>query len=72
MARRSSDPDNELGEVEILFGKHNGKTLDETPLKYLDWLVGQDFVKRDTEFNNALRAYMAQDWVQEELRKELD
>jgi uncharacterized protein (DUF3820 family) len=33
----------EPGNVKLTFGKHKGKTLSETPIKYLEWMLGEKF-----------------------------
>jgi hypothetical protein len=49
------------------FGKHRGKTiekianhgLDHEGLRYLDWLVGQDFVKKEKpDLFHAIQEYL--------------
>lgn len=33
--------------VTLNFGKHKGKSLEDIPVEYLDWLIGQDWLKSD-------------------------
>lgn len=42
-----------LGAIEMPFGAHAGKTLDDVPLEYLDWLC-----RSQEEFYKNLRAYL--------------
>ncbi len=42
-----------LGATVMLFGSHQGKTFDETPLEYLDWLC-----RSHEEFYKDLKAYL--------------
>ncbi len=45
-------PDN----YKLTFGKHKGEELDKVPLKYLDWLIGQDWLFADAR--KAISAYL--------------
>lgn len=42
-----------LGAMEMPFGQHHGKSLDECPLDYLDWLC-----RSQEDFYKSLRAYL--------------
>lgn len=42
-----------LGDCRITFGAHAGKSLDEIPIDYLDWLC-----REQEEFYRTLRAYL--------------
>lgn len=35
------------GDVVMPFGKHKGECLADIPVGYLDWLIGQDFLRGD-------------------------
>jgi hypothetical protein len=52
---RGYDP----GDCTVLFdgSKHHGKTLREVPIAYVDWLLGQDWVKPDSFFGRMLHLY---------------
>ncbi len=52
------------------FGKYTGIKLEEIPLKYLDWLIGQDWLKDPVKM--CVEEYMSNDTVQRELDSELD
>jgi hypothetical protein len=49
----------DAGGCTILFegSKHYGRTLREVPVAYVDWLLGQDWVKPDSFFGRMLRLY---------------
>ncbi len=51
------------------FGKHKGKPLDEVPLLYLDWLVGQE-VKGF--LGMILKEYLNGPTIKAQLDKELE
>ncbi len=60
----------EASGVCLPFGKHRGKSLDDIAsdddgLIYLDWLVGQTWVR--TDLKDALEVYMGQKIIQEKL-----
>lgn len=62
----------DVQDVRLPFGKHKGKTLDaiaetDDGLKYLDWLVGQDWLKGD--LRNCVEAYLADETIKTELKK---
>lgn len=62
----------EHGQKRLTFGKHNGKRLDECPLPYLDWLLGQTWFK--PSWPNEYRMvseYMSDPAIQVELGHEL-
>lgn len=46
------------GGYRLTFGKHKGQTLDEIPLRYLDWCLGQDWLFPDAR--KAIAAYLNQ------------
>ena len=56
-------------------GTHQGVDLDtvaasDEGLRYLDWMVGSDvwWARADTEFGKALRTYLEDEKIQEEVR----
>ncbi len=55
-----------LSETVVPFGAHQGKTFDETPLGYLDWLGGQPWVSYG-EFAKRLGQYLKHPCIQKEL-----
>ena len=60
----------EAQEFQLPFGKHKGRTLDavaseDDGLKYIDWLVGQEFVYGKTK--EALLAYLGDPSIKKEL-----
>ncbi len=52
------------------FGKHKGKTLDDVPLSYLEWLRDLDDLQEP--LLSAVLEYCEQDWFQGELEREED
>lgn len=54
----------------LTFGKHKGETLDEVPLKYLDWLLGQEWLFDDAR--KAISAYLKQPGNARALDRELE
>jgi len=52
------------------WGKYKGKRLDDVPLKYLDWLVGEGI--NDPATREAIETYLADPTIQNELVKELE
>jgi uncharacterized protein (DUF3820 family) len=58
----------EACKFQMPFGKYNGKSLEEIATKepdgprYLDWMVGQDYVP---ELRIALKCFLAIPWVAE-------
>lgn len=40
-------PDDHSDDVQMPFGKHKGSTLAEIDTEYLDWLIGQDWLRGD-------------------------
>lgn len=55
-----------LSDTVIPFGAHQGKTFDEAPLGYLDWLAGQPWVCYG-DFAKRLVQYMKHPAIQKEL-----
>ena len=53
VAEVKPEPIARLGATEMPFGAHAGKTFDETPLEYLDWLC-----RSQESFYKSLRAYL--------------
>ena len=56
------------------FGKHKGKTLDavastDSGLRYLDWLYGQEWIRR--EMADALAAFLSEPSIAKELEEAL-
>lgn len=65
----------EAKEYQLLFGKYAGKTLDKIAksddgLKYLDWLTGQYWVKREAQV--ALNAYLSNPSIAKDLKELLN
>jgi hypothetical protein len=52
------------------FGKYKGKKLDEIPLTYLDWLLGN--VEMYPETKRAIKDYLTDPAIARELEKELE
>lgn len=52
------------------FGKHRGKTLDEVPLSYLDWLNGLEDLR--PHVRAAVDVYLGDPAIQKALREELE
>lgn len=60
----------EASGVCLPFGKHRGESIediarDDEGLKYLDWLVGQTWVR--TDLKDALEVFLGQEVIQREL-----
>lgn len=54
------------------FGKHEGESLDDIPLKYLDWLIGEDFMKEKfPNIKDIIEIYLTTPCIKLELEKEL-
>ena len=55
------------------FGKHKGSTLEQCPLRYLDWLLGwlEDSGQGSSPTYQAIVAYLSDDAVQQDLETEL-
>jgi hypothetical protein len=71
----------ESGDFSLNFGKHKGRTiaeianhgLDHEGLRYLDWLVGQAFVKDDKPaLLRALREYLGRPDISRSLELALE
>lgn len=60
----------ELSDVVMPFGKHRGKKLDDVPLKYLDWLIGQKWLHGD--LRECIEQYLEFPVIAQELEKELE
>jgi len=72
---KSAAPAKPDGSRVVPFGKYKGRTLDDvasTPegLRYLDWLVGQDFVRDDLAA--AITTYLGDETVKRELAEALE
>ena len=52
------------------FGEHKGKTLDEIPLKYLDSLIGMEWLQGFT--SKILEEYLNDPTIKAQLEKELE
>lgn len=59
----------DLSKTVMPFGKHKGKTFDEIPLSYLDWVLSLDNLHPRLEAR--LEAYLAIPPIQRALEKEL-
>jgi uncharacterized protein (DUF3820 family) len=62
-----SDELEQLSKTVMPFGKHKGKTFDEVPLTYLDWLVGQNLRE---PLKSKLEEYLAHPLIARELESE--
>mgnify|MGYP001619395086 CR=1 FL=1 len=63
----------EIKNTIIPFGKYHGKKLDQVPLKYLDWCIGQDdLMARYLEFHTKLTTYLSLPYVKDLLEKEFE
>jgi len=65
----------EAGGIVVRFGKFKGQSIEEIAisdegLKYLDWIVGQDFCYPETK--EAIQIYLGQPGVQKDLESLLD
>lgn len=54
----------------LLFGEHQGNALENIPLKYLDWLIGQNWLRDDTR--KIIEEYLNDPVIQRELESELE
>lgn len=54
----------------LSFGEHKGKRLDDVPLLYLDWLVGEDWLHEETK--RIVSEYLSEPVIKKELEKELE
>lgn len=50
------------------FGKFEGEKIEDVPLQYLDWLVGED----DDALNGRLKRYLKNEKIAEQLKAELE
>ncbi len=62
----------DVKDVPLPFGKHKGQTLDEIAetddgLKYLDWLVGQHWLRGD--LRNCVEAYLADETIKADVKR---
>lgn len=54
------------------FGKYKEEPLDEIPLKYLDWLIGEKFIKEKfPNIKDIIEIYLSTPSIKLELEKEL-
>ena len=51
------------------FGKHKGKTLEDTPLTYLDWLLSANL---HDNTRKAIEGYLSEPVIKRELEKEFE
>jgi uncharacterized protein (DUF3820 family) len=67
-------PDNlsDLERTVLPFGKHKGKTFDQAPLMYLDWLMGWDGIDSFPHLKRKLAAYLTHPTIKYELDRELE
>ena len=63
---------NDTNLFRIPFGKHKGEPFHEIPLKYLDWLIGQDFMKdKFPNIKDIIEIYLSAPSIKKELEAEL-
>ena len=56
----------------ISFGKHKGKPLKDIPLTYLDWLIGEKFMKEKfPNIKDIIEMYLSAPSTKKELEDEL-
>jgi len=50
----------DTSDVIMPFGKHKGKKLSEIPVEYMDWLIGQDWLKwfAQGDLRNSIEEYL--------------
>lgn len=58
-----------IGSYVLQFGQHKGQRIDDVPLKYLDWCMGQWWLSRQARM--AIRSYLDDHAIAAELRKEM-
>ena len=62
-----------LNKRKLSFGKHIDKPLDKIPLKYLDWLMGQEWMGfKYQEDWKAINKYLKDPVIVRELKSILD
>lgn len=57
----------QLSATVLPFGKFKGKTFDQTDLHYLDWLIGQDFLRDPLKAR--LAAYLSHPTIKREVER---
>src|SRR4051812_42288602 len=58
-----------LAKMKVLFGRYRGRTFDETPLTFLDWLAGQDWFTGKAMVY--VQTYLSHPAIQRQLEEEL-
>ncbi len=61
---------NEIKNYRIPFGDFKDRPLEECPLKYLDWLVGQTWLKDPAK--ETIESYLHDPVIKRELERQLD
>lgn len=63
----------DLGKSTMPFGKHKGMRMEEVPLDYLDWLLGQEwFTSKQDGFHLKVAAYLKEPAIAAELESILE
>lgn len=62
--------DENVADFIVPFGAHQGKTLENIPLGYLDWLIGQKWLKSDTK--EIIEEYLSDPVIKRELEADLE
>ena len=63
----------EIKNYKMPFGKFKDRTLENVPLKYLDWLIGEKNLKADMPITyNHVEQYLADPIIKMELERILD
>lgn len=60
----------DIDKTKIPFGKHKGKPLDQVPLRYLDWLLSQEWLFADLK--QKITKYLKDPAIAQELQRELE
>src|SRR5205814_40874 len=60
----------DLASTILPFGKYKGKRFDQVPLKYLDWLVGEEFLR--PVLRGKIEDYLAVPVISQELQAQLE
>ena len=61
--------DEEPKDYVMVFGGHQGKSLEDIPLQYLDWIIGQKWLSVDVK--KIIEEYLDAPVIQRELEADL-